>query len=87
MAGISAPAGDIVILAVPYASTVDKVRQYGDALTGEIVIDLSNTFSAPVSNPIIRPGGLQNVCCGVVATSYCALSTLAPALRGVGVFC
>ena len=27
----TAPAGDIVILAVPYASAVDVVRQYGDA--------------------------------------------------------
>jgi predicted dinucleotide-binding enzyme len=39
------PAGDVVILAVPYTSAVDVVTQYGDALAGKIVIDITNTFN------------------------------------------
>src|ERR1700689_1896285 len=46
----TAPAGDIVILAVPYASAAPVVAQYGDALAGKVIIDISNTF-----NPT-RPG-------------------------------
>ena len=42
----TAPAGDIVILAVPYASAVSVVAQYGDALAGKVIIDISNTFNA-----------------------------------------
>ena len=41
----TAPAGDIVILAVPYASAVPVVAQYGDALAGKVIIDISNTFN------------------------------------------
>ena len=39
----AAPAGDIVILAVPYASAVAVVAQYGDALAGKVIIDITNT--------------------------------------------
>src|ERR1035438_10749370 len=35
------PAGAIVILAVPYASAVPVVAQYGDALAGKVIIDIS----------------------------------------------
>jgi predicted dinucleotide-binding enzyme len=42
----TAPAGDIVILAVPYASAVPVVARYRDALAGKVIIDISNTFNA-----------------------------------------
>jgi 8-hydroxy-5-deazaflavin:NADPH oxidoreductase len=42
----AAPAGDIVILAVLYASAVPVVAQYGDALAGKIIVDISNPFNA-----------------------------------------
>jgi len=42
----AAPAGDIVILAVPYASAAPVVSQYGDALAGKIIVDISNPFNA-----------------------------------------
>jgi hypothetical protein len=42
----AAPAGDIVILAVPYASAVPVVTQYGDALAGKVIVDISNPFNA-----------------------------------------
>ena len=41
----AAPAGDIVILAVPYASAAPVVSQYGDALAGKIIVDISNPFN------------------------------------------
>ena len=41
----AAPAGDIVILAVLYASAAPVVAQYGDALAGKIIVDISNPFN------------------------------------------
>ena len=40
------PLGDIVIVAVPYANAVSVVANYGDALAGKVIIDISNTFNA-----------------------------------------
>jgi predicted dinucleotide-binding enzyme len=39
------PAGDIVILAVLFESAVPVVEEYGDALAGKIVVDITNPFS------------------------------------------
>ncbi|MGH3404412.1 MAG: NADPH-dependent F420 reductase [Streptosporangiaceae bacterium] len=52
----SAPAGDIVILAVPYASAAPVVRQYGDALAGKVIVDISNAFD-PAGTGLITPDG------------------------------
>ncbi len=41
----TAPAGDIVILAVPYASAAAAVLEYGDALHGKVIIDITNPVS------------------------------------------
>jgi predicted dinucleotide-binding enzyme len=38
----AAPAGDIVILAVPYAAVLDVVKQYGEELAGKILVDATN---------------------------------------------
>ena len=40
------PAGDIVIVAVLYDSVVPIVAQYGDALAGKVIIDISNPFNS-----------------------------------------
>ena len=40
------PAGDIVIVALLYASVVPVVAQYGDALAGKVIIDISNPFNS-----------------------------------------
>jgi predicted dinucleotide-binding enzyme len=40
------PTGDIVFLAVLYQSAVDIVTQYGDALAGKILVDITNPFNA-----------------------------------------
>ena len=36
------PAGDIVIMALLYDGVVPVVAQYGDALAGKIIVDISN---------------------------------------------
>jgi predicted dinucleotide-binding enzyme len=50
------PAGDIVVLAVPYTSAEEVVTRYGDALAGKIIIDISNTFNADATG-LITPEG------------------------------
>jgi 8-hydroxy-5-deazaflavin:NADPH oxidoreductase len=54
----SAPAGDIVILAVPYAAAVPVVSQYGDALAGKIIVDISNPFD-PAGTGLVTPDGIS----------------------------
>ena len=50
----TAPAGDIVILAVPYASAAQVLARYEDALAGKVIIDISNTFNA---DGLVTPDG------------------------------
>jgi 8-hydroxy-5-deazaflavin:NADPH oxidoreductase len=52
----AAPAGEIVLLAVKYASCAPVVRQYGDALAGKIIVDMSNDF-APDGAGLLTPEG------------------------------
>ncbi|WP_275003311.1 NADPH-dependent F420 reductase [Promicromonospora iranensis] len=40
------PAGDIVITAMLYAGVVSTVAEYGDALAGKTIVDISNPFNA-----------------------------------------
>src|SRR3954467_4327679 len=40
------PSGEIVILAVLFDSAVPVVSQYGDALDGKIIVDITNPFNA-----------------------------------------
>ncbi len=40
------PAGDIVIVALLYDSVVPVVAEYGDALAGKAIVDISNPFNA-----------------------------------------
>ncbi len=42
----AAPAGEIVILAVLFDSAVPAVREFGDALAGKIIVDITNPFNA-----------------------------------------
>ncbi|MGW3429630.1 NADPH-dependent F420 reductase [Streptomyces melanosporofaciens] len=52
----AAPAGDIVILAVPATSAAPVVRQYGDAPAGKIIVDITNPFN-PTATGLITPDG------------------------------
>ena len=42
----TAPSGDIAILAVMFDSAVPVVSQYGEALAGKIIVDITNPFNA-----------------------------------------
>jgi predicted dinucleotide-binding enzyme len=52
----AAPAGDIVILAVPYATASAVVSQYGDALNGKVIVDITNPIT-PDSKGFVTPEG------------------------------
>lgn len=52
----AAPAGDIVILAVPYASAAAVVAEYGNALDGKVIIDISNPIAHDLSG-LVTPAG------------------------------
>jgi len=52
------PAGDIVIVALLYDGVVPVVAQYGDALTGKIIVDISIGISLSLLShvfPLLRP--------------------------------
>lgn len=50
------PAGDIVIVALLYAHVVLVVAQYGDALAGKVIVDISNPFNAAADGLAIPDG-------------------------------
>ncbi|WP_275783747.1 NADPH-dependent F420 reductase [Pararhizobium gei] len=52
----AAPAGDIVILAVPYKSAAAVVADFGKALHGKVIIDISNPVS-PDATSLVTPAG------------------------------
>jgi predicted dinucleotide-binding enzyme len=68
----TAPAGDIVVLAVPYTSAVQVVVQYGDALAGKVIIDISNTFNADTTGLVTPDGtsGAQEIAKAVPASAH-----------------
>jgi predicted dinucleotide-binding enzyme len=41
----AAPTGDVVVLAVLFESAVDVVSQFGDALAGKVIVDITNPFN------------------------------------------
>ncbi|MGW2289037.1 NADPH-dependent F420 reductase [Streptomyces phaeochromogenes] len=52
----AAPTGDIVVLAVPYAGAASVVSEYGDALQGKVIIDITNPVS-PDFQGFVTPDG------------------------------
>lgn len=40
------PAGDIIILAVPYSAVLDVVEQYGMGLAGKVLVDVTNPINS-----------------------------------------
>ncbi|QUY48605.1 NAD(P)-binding domain-containing protein [Serratia plymuthica] len=45
----AAPAGDMVILAVPYAAVLGVLKQYGENLAGKLLIDITNPIKSDFS--------------------------------------
>ena len=52
----AAPAGDMVILAVPYASAGAVIRDYGNALGGKAIVDITNPIN-PDFTGFVTPEG------------------------------
>jgi predicted dinucleotide-binding enzyme len=52
----AAPEGDIVILAVPYAHAAAVLTDYGDALHGKVIVDVTNPVS-PDATGLVTPHG------------------------------
>jgi predicted dinucleotide-binding enzyme len=50
------PAGDIVLLAVPYAAVLDVVKQYGGALAGKCLVDMTNPVASDFKS-FVTPAG------------------------------
>jgi predicted dinucleotide-binding enzyme len=68
----AAPAGDIVILAVPYTSAAAVVAEYGDALDGKVIIDITNPVSPDLSGLVTPHGGsgAQEIAKGLPAGAH-----------------
>ena len=52
----AAPAGDMVVLAVPYAGAAAVVSEYGDALRDKVIIDITNPIT-PDFQGFVTPDG------------------------------
>ncbi|HTN62050.1 MAG TPA: NAD(P)-binding domain-containing protein [Devosia sp.] len=59
----AAPAGDVIILAVPYASAAAVVTEYGSALAGKVIIDITNPIARDLSGLVVPSGssGAQEI--------------------------
>jgi predicted dinucleotide-binding enzyme len=68
----AAPAGDIVILAVPYAHAAAVVAEYGDALDGKVIIDITNPIAPDLSGLVTPDGssGAQEIAKGVMSGAH-----------------
>jgi predicted dinucleotide-binding enzyme len=52
----AAPAGDIVVLAVPYTTAAAVVSEYGDGLDGKVIVDITNPVT-PDFTGFVTPEG------------------------------
>jgi predicted dinucleotide-binding enzyme len=72
------PAGDLVFVAVLYSGVVDAVAQYGDALAGKILVDISNPFNADVSGLVTTSSAAQEIAAAAPESAHVvkALNTI-----------
>jgi hypothetical protein len=68
----AAPAGDIVILAVPYTNAAAVVAEYGKALDGKVIIDITNPVTPDMSGLVTPHGssGAQEIAKGAPAGAH-----------------
>jgi len=66
------PAGDIVVLAVPYASAAAAVADFGKALDGKVIIDITNPVAPDLSGLVTPHGssGAEEIAKGVPAGAH-----------------
>jgi ketosteroid isomerase-like protein len=48
----AAPAGDIVVLAVPYSAVLDVVKQYGEGFADKLLVDITNPVKSDFSGSV-----------------------------------
>ena len=68
----AAPAGDIVILAVPYGGAAPVVADFGAALDGKVIIDITNPVAPDLSGLVTPSGssGAQETAKGLPAAAH-----------------
>jgi predicted dinucleotide-binding enzyme len=68
----AAPAGDIVILAVPYSSAAAVVADFGEALDGKVIIDVTNPVAPDMAGLVTPHGssGAQEIAKGTPAGAH-----------------
>ena len=68
----AAPAGDIVILAVPYSSAAVVVADFGEALDGKVIIDVTNPVAPDMAGLVTPHGssGAQEIAKGTPAGAH-----------------
>jgi 8-hydroxy-5-deazaflavin:NADPH oxidoreductase len=49
--------GDLVVLALWYAAAVPVVQQYGDALAGKTIVDITNPVDVATFDGLVTPAG------------------------------
>ncbi|RWQ37503.1 MAG: NADP oxidoreductase [Mesorhizobium sp.] len=68
----AAPAGDIVILAVPYSGAAAAVADFGKALDGKVIVDIANPVAPDLSGLATPHGssGAQETAKGLPAGAH-----------------
>jgi len=66
------PTGDIVILAVPYTSALVVLADFGEALDGKVIVDITNPIAPDLSGLITPQGssGAQEIAKGAPAGAH-----------------
>ena len=66
------PTGDIVILAVPYTSALVVLADFGEALDGKVIVDITNPVAPDLSGLITPQGssGAQEIAKGAPAGAH-----------------
>ena len=77
------PAGDIVIVAVLYTGAVDVVAHYGDALSGKILVDITNPFNADGTGLVTTAGNSMSQQIAAAAPQAHVVKAFNTILRGV----
>ena len=77
------PAGDIVIVAVLYTGAVEVVAHYGDALSGKILIDITNPFDADGTGLVTTAGNSMSQQIAAAAPQAHVVKAFNTILRGV----
>jgi len=77
------PKGDIVILAVLYNGALDVVAHYGDALSGKILVDITNPFNDDATGLVTTEGESASQQIAAAATGARVVKALNTIFAGV----